>query len=67
MNSSILEAGRSAFLEKKMLQSKEYVERERAEVEQDLQKLEENAAGKSLLDMLSLPEGEASLSPPPVE
>ena len=67
MNSSVLEAGRSAFLEKKLLQSRECVEPERAEVEHGLQKLEENAEGKSLLEMLSLPEGEVSLSPAPVE
>lgn len=54
-------------MEKKLLQSRECIERERAEVEQDLQKLEANASGQSLLDMLSLPEGEASLSPPPAE
>ena len=65
MTSHTLEEGRQAFKEKLLRQSQECVERERAEVEQGLRSLEAKANGGSLLDMLSLQEGDFSQSPLP--
>ena len=60
MTSHALEEGRQAFKEKLLRQSQECVE-----VEQGLRSLEAKANGGSLLDMLSLQEGDFSQSPLP--